>query len=51
MRQIITETNHTAAAMDDVTVAGLMAAMAAFMAADSDAEAAAEIDRDLQRAA
>jgi hypothetical protein len=51
MHQIITETNRTGAAMDDFTVVRLMAAMAAFMAADSEAEAAAEIDRDLQRAA
>jgi len=51
MRQIVILKTETTAATDDVIAAGLMAAMAAFMAADSDAEAVAEIDRDLKRAA
>lgn len=51
MRQIDTAKNQNTTATDDATVARLMTAMAAFMAADSEAEAAAQIDRDLQRAA
>jgi hypothetical protein len=51
MRLVTTRETDTAAVLDAATVDQLIAAVTAFMAADSDAEAVAEIDRDLKRAA
>lgn len=49
MRQIISQQTETAAVLDDDTTARLMAAMAVFMAANSEAEALAQIDLDAPR--
>lgn len=51
MRQIIQLTAKNANLTEETTIDHLIAAMTQFMAADSDAEAVAEIDRDLKRAA
>ena len=51
MRQIIAQNDKLAEQVNEAAVARIIAAMTAFMAADSDAEAVIEIDRDLKRAA
>lgn len=51
MREIVADTVTVLEPMSQTVTEQLMAAMALFMAADSDAEAVAEIDRDLRRAA
>jgi hypothetical protein len=51
MRLITARETDTAAVLDAAAIDQLIAAMTALMAADSDAEAVAEIDRDLKRAA
>ena len=49
MRQIISDKTETTTVLDDATSARLMAAMAVFMAANSEAEALAQIDLDAPR--
>ncbi|HLI19534.1 MAG TPA: hypothetical protein VKV32_00340 [Stellaceae bacterium] len=51
MRQIVLESVRAEATDQKAVLDRLMAAMAFFMAADSDGEAVAQIDRDLKRAA
>ena len=49
MRQIISQKTETITVLDEATTASLMAAMTEFMAANSEAEALAQIDLDAPR--